>query len=160
MVSLHHRQFGPWQFPGASSAWCGCWYVPFCIEWVANFCSLFMFVGVFVCRELIFEVALCAFCCDMSCYRVMLGVVHIFRVGWWKSGSLTHYTFCFHKCIINISDMVLNFKGPWQLYEYLPLVRYIYGNGICPGRVVPRIQSLVFFYEIISKFMAFKLHLH
>ena len=57
-----------------------------------------------------------------------------------------------------ISDMVLKIKVPSLLYRYLPLLKCIFSNGICPFQVVPWTLFLYFSRDLISKVMAFKLH--
>ena len=50
--------------------------------------------------------------------------------------------------------MVLKCKGSSLLCGYLPLLRCIFGNGICPFLVVLWTPLFVFRHEFISKIMA------
>ena len=57
-----------------------------------------------------------------------------------------------------ISDDVLKVKDSSLLHGYLPSVRCIFGNGICPFQVVPWNLFLLICHDFISKLMVFKLH--
>ena len=94
----------------------------------------------------------CHFHIHFRKYYIICGLNYFIFTKIWNSAQT------WQMCLI--SDNVLNLKGSLQLCRYLPLLRCIFGNGICPFQVLPWTLCLVFYDELISKCTSHNYFLH